>query len=164
MPLRRLFNQALAATLDGHDTSLGIDRSGWLADADEHFAARNGAAVPFLEREAIAVLKRSYQDEFIRRSRDPRVEKEKNLSRIARAAARSTRIEQIEIEPGQYIAKRVVDCTRRELVLLARQYERRARGMWRRATFYRTINHQLELFGMEEYETLQNWLDQQEAV
>jgi hypothetical protein len=159
VPLRRLFNEALSATLEGHTTSLGIDRDGWLRDADEHFMQRHAEAVPFLEREAIGALKRIYQDEFIRASRHTAIESENELSRIARAAGRSTRIEQIEIEPGQYVAKRVVDCSRRELRLLAEQYERRARGFMRRAAFYRTVEQQLAMSGIDEHQSLTDWIE-----
>lgn len=159
VPLRRLFNESLAATLDQHTTSIGIDRDGWLADADQHFSDRHGGAASFLEREAVGALKRSYQDEFIRKSRLPGIEAFRELGKIARAAANSHRIEQIEIEPGQYAAKRVIDCTRRELRVLAEQYEKRARGYLRRAAFYRAVDQQLELAGIDEHETLQTWID-----
>jgi hypothetical protein len=161
VPLRRLFNESLAATLERHDTSLGIDRDGWLNDADDHFQRQHSPLIPILERDAIAAFKRQIQDEFIRKSRDPRIESERELTRIARAAQRSSRIEQIEIEPGQYIAKRVVDCSRRELRLLAEQYERRARGMLRRAAFYRTVDRQLDIAGINEHETLRDWISRQ---
>jgi formyltetrahydrofolate synthetase len=152
VPLRRLFNESLAATLERHDTSLGIDRDGWLNDADDHFQRQHSPLIPILERDAIAAFKRQIQDEFIRKSRDPRIESERELTRIARAA---------QIEPGQYIAKRVVDCSRRELRLLAEQYERRARGMLRRAAFYRTVDRQLDIAGINEHETLRDWISRQ---
>ena len=84
------------------------------------------------------------------------------VGRIARQAKRSQRIEQIEIEPGQYVAKRVLDCSRRELLLLAAQYERKGRGMLRRAAFYRTLEAQLKLAGIDEAESLGDWMAQQE--
>lgn len=158
IPFRRLFREALTATLDAHAARIGIDRDGWLSAADARFEAANAGAVPFLEREAVAALKRQVQDEFIRSSRDPRIERERELSAVVRAASRGARIEQIEIEPGQYVPKRVLDCSRRELRLLAEQYERRARGMWRRAEFYRRVERQLALAGLADDQAMRDWL------
>lgn len=156
-----LFREALISTLDDHVTRLGIDRDGWLKDADASFRKKHRQHLRTLNAQALAERKRDEQRAFIRASRHPAIEQHKELARIARAAQRSLRIEQIEIEPGQYIAKRVLDCSRRELLLLAGQYETKARGMLRRAAFYRTLERQLALAGIDESETLRDWIDQQ---
>lgn len=158
-----LFREALHTTVEQHVTRVGIDQDAWLKAADVAFRKKNRARLKSLNAQAVAERKRAEQRAFIRSSRHPAIESQKELGRIARAAKRSMRIEQIEIEPGQYIAKRVVDCSRRELLLLADQYERKGRGLLRRAAFYRTIEAQLGLAGITESETLQDWIDQQAA-
>ena len=154
--------EALDATLATHVTRFSIDMEGWFRDADQRFRKANRGMLRDINRETIAVHKRDLQLRYIRASRDPRIEQVRELDRIARAANRSQRIEQIEIEPGQYVAKRVVDCTRRELRILARQYDRRAESMIRRASFYRRIEQQLELAGMDDGQSMQDWLRQRQ--
>ncbi|HXT99502.1 MAG TPA: hypothetical protein VN903_00830 [Polyangia bacterium] len=158
-----LFREALVSTLETHVTKLGIDRDGWLKDADAAFRKKHRQQLRTLNAQALAERKRDEQRAFIRNSRHPAIEQHKELARIARAAGRSMRIEHIEIEPGQYIAKRVIDCSRRDLLVLAAQYETKARGMLRRAAFYRTLERQLALAGIEEFETLSDWIERQDA-
>src|SRR5215471_16986815 len=98
-----LFREALAQTLDGHVTSFGVDQDGWLKDADAYFQRVNAAVVDTLNDEAVAQRKRVEQLLFMRTSRHTAIEAYRDLGRIARAAQHSTRVEQIEIEPGQYV-------------------------------------------------------------
>jgi len=159
-----LFHEALAASLDAHVHSNSIDMEGWFAEADRRFHATNRQMLTAIEREAVESHKHDLLRRFIRSSRDARIEHIREIGKIARAAARSQRIEQIALESGEYVAKRIVDCTRQELRILAEQYEKRALSMSRRAMFYRRIDHQLALAGLGEAETLQDWIGQQGAV
>ena len=157
-----LFREALHTTVEQHVTRTGIDQGAWLKDADVAFRKKHRKVLRILHEQAVADRKREEQLRFMRSSRHPAIEAHKELDRIARSAKRSQRIEQIEIEPGQYGAKRVLDCSRRELLLLAAQYERKGRGMLRRAAFYRTLEAQLKLAGIDEVESLGDWMAQQE--
>lgn len=159
-----LFREALYTTIEQHVTQVGIDQEAWLKDADAAFTKKHRRQLRALHAQAVADRKRDEQRAFIRSSRHPAIEAHKDLGRIARAAKRSMRIEQIEIEPGQFVAKRVIDCSRRELLLLAEQYERKGRGMLRRAAFYRTLESQLALAGIREAETLGDWIAQQDEA
>jgi len=157
-----LFREALLSTVEAHTTKLGIDQPAWLKAADAAFHKSHRHTLRVLHAQAVGERKREVQLAIIRSSRHPAIEFQRELARIARAAKRSTRIEQIEIAPGEYVAKRVIDCSRRELLLLAAQYERKARGMSRRAAFYRALEEQLRLAGIDDSETLQHWIDRQE--
>lgn len=159
-----LFREALYNTVDRHTTRVGIDQDAWLKEADAAFRKAHRKQLAALNAQAVADRKRDEQRAFIRNSRHPAIEQYKELGRIARAAKRSTRIEQIEIAPGEYVAKRVIDCSRRELLLLAAQYERKGRGMLRRAAFYRTLEEQLKLAGVGEAESLGDWIDREDAA
>lgn len=158
-----LFREALYNTVGKHSTRVGIDQSAWLKDADDEFQRKHAPIIDALNAQALAERKRAEQLAFIRSSRHPAIESKRDLERIARAAKRSNRIEQIEIQPGEYVAKRVIDCSRRELLLLAAQYERKGRGMMRRAAFYRAVEQQLALAGMDMAKSVQDWIDRQAA-
>lgn len=160
-PFSRLFRRSLSATMDQHISRFGVDQPSWLSAADAHFKRVNRTALRHLNAEAVAERKRAEQLAFIRNSRHQSIEAYRDLARIARAARNSSRMEQIEYAPGQYASKRVRDCSRHELLLLADQYERKARGMLRRAAFYRTLEHQLGLAGIDEQESLQVWIDRE---
>lgn len=156
---RRQFRQSVIATEDQVQNRFEIDAGAWLKVADGHFKQSNPATAPVLEAEAVAMSKKAVLDEYIRSGRSAAVDAIRDLDKIARRAKKRTRYEVIQIEQGQIVKKREIDCTIRERIILAEQYERSAASDTRRARYHRYVAAQLVLEGMSESDSLQDWID-----
>lgn len=156
---RRQFRQSVIATESEIQNRFEIDAAEWLKIADGHFKNVNPTTALMLEAEAVAMSKKAVLDEYIRSGRSAAVDAIRDLDKIARRARTRTRYEVIQVEQGQIIKKREIDCTIRERIILAEQYERSAASDTRRARYHRYVAAQLVLEGMGEGDSLQDWID-----
>lgn len=161
---RQRFWQSIAATEGEVQNRFSIDADDWLKKAQDHFQENNGDHLRWLEAEAVAIAEKILLNEYLRSGRSANVEQVRELQRIATRATRANRYEVIEIERGQYVKKREIDCTVRERISLAEQYEKRSQSDLRRARYHRFVAAQLVLEGMGQNDSLQDWIRREDAV
>ncbi len=137
------------------------DKACWLDRVIAHMNAEQPIAAADASLGCVTEYYAQRIEEYIRTTRDAEIENLRGIEALRRNVRQQQRIVQVHTENGDYLTKRLRDCTAAELDTLARQYEKSAAADSRRATYYRSLAQQMRLFGLAEGLPLSKALDQQ---
>lgn len=144
-----------------------INKDVWLAKVDKEMASAEPAAHAAAGHGAREVWYASLIESYIRKSKDPAIESLRDLNKIAARVRKANRMVQIKIAAHgrvQYLAKREIDCSVRELEVLGQQYAQSGAADIRRSNYYLNIARQLRLRGLSDDDTLASFLAGQTAA